>query len=112
MSVTNLLRTGSNTLAAEVHRFSRSEGDLSFDLQLLATSLEPELRFTGPPQTLAGGTWFLSFSGSPAAVVLVQRSTDLRHWVAVGSVVLTNGTGSITAAPSASSLSFFRLGER
>ena len=112
VSVTNLLRTGSNTLAAEVHRFSRSEGDLSFDLQLLATSLEPELRFTGPPQMLAGGTWFLSFSGSPAAVVLVQRSTDLRHWVAVGSVVLTNGTGSITAAPSASSLSFFRLGER
>src|SRR6185436_3016138 len=61
------VRTGTNTMAVEVHRRSRSEGDLSFDLQLRGTlrkvdSVPPSPRvpvFDRLPERTADGRWIL-----------------------------------------------------
>src|SRR6185295_17692539 len=73
------LRPGENTLAVEVHRYSRSEGDLSFDLQLASVPAgfvpaEAPLRFTGPP-VREGASWRLSFSGPIGSSIHVEGSS-------------------------------------
>ena len=109
------LRPGTNTLAVEVHRYSRSEADLSFDLQLTAVPApflpaEPPLRFTGPPER-EGTSWRLVFSGPLGSTVNVESSSDPAGfvWQNLGRVTLTNGTGSFLHSPPAGMEQFYRL---
>ncbi len=109
------LRPGTNTLAVEVHRHTRSKADLSFDLQLRSLSAEtapsePLLRFTRPP-SLQGNAWHLEFAGPPGSTVQVECDSNpaAAVWSKLGSVMLTNGTGSFLHQPPNGTPQFYRL---
>ncbi|MDO8632166.1 MAG: hypothetical protein Q7R41_16910, partial [Phycisphaerales bacterium] len=109
-AIANLLRAGINTIAVEVHRRSQSEGDLSFDLQLLAGDAEEMVHFAGPPRRVSLTAWAVDFRGPVSATVLVESSSNFNSWANLGSVFLANGSASFTntiAAGTASS--FYRL---
>lgn len=104
---TGALREGRNVISAEVHRFDPGEGDLSFDLQLLAR-LVPATCLTGA--LTDSGTVRLSVSGAADKVAVIEGSNTLETWTAVGEVTLTNGAGSLETAPApAPSFRFFRV---
>jgi hypothetical protein len=109
------LRPGTNTLAVEVHRHSRSEADLSFDLQLTAvparfSPAEPPLRFTGPP-VREGTSWRILFSGPLESTVTVESSSNPAAvaWQDLGRVTLTNGSGNFLHNQPAGAVQFYRL---
>jgi len=109
------LRPGTNTLAVKVHRYSRSEADLSFDLQLTAVpagfvAAEPALQFTGPP-VREGTSWRLVFAGPHGTTVNVEGSSDPAAivWQNLGRVTLTNGSGSFLHLPPEGGVQFYRL---
>ena len=109
-AITNVLQPGTNTVAVEVHRRSRSENDLSFDLQLLAAAPEERLRFTGPPRRVSAGAWALDFQGPVGGAVIVEASSALANWSHLGSVALVNGQGSFTnTVPTGTAWNFYRL---
>jgi len=111
-AVTNLLRTGTNTVAVEVHRRSLSEGDLSFDLQLSAYPAPTPIQFIGQPRRIAAATIALDFRGPVGATVFIDRSFNLNQWSALASIVLTNGAASLTNNIGSGTPScFFRLRE-
>jgi hypothetical protein len=107
-SVPNLLRAGSNTLAVEVHRHSRTEGDLSFDLQLLATLKASPPEFADPPRSAGGSTWTLDFTATGSGLVTLEVSTDLHQWTVAGTATPVDGKGSFTV-PSSGAHSFYRM---
>lgn len=107
-SLPNLLRAGSNTLAAEVHRHSRSEGDLSFDLQLLATLKASPPAFAGPPHQVSGASWIIGFTAANPTPVTLEASAHLGEWTAVATVVPVDGRGTFSVS-SASRYSFYRM---
>ncbi|HKS37997.1 MAG TPA: hypothetical protein VJW76_12445, partial [Verrucomicrobiae bacterium] len=109
------LRPGPNTLAVEVHRRSRSETDLSFDLQLTSVPTEfvpgtQPLRFTGSP-VREGNSWRLVFSGPPGSAVNVEcnSNTAAVGWRNLGTVTLTNETGSFVHNSLAGTVQLYRL---
>ena len=79
---------GENTLAAEVHLASAASESLGFDLQLLATA--------APAITAVarlGAQAKLSLAGSSNAPTTIQATTNCVSWTSLGSLVLTNGSG-------------------
>lgn len=109
-TIANALRAGTNTLAVEVHRRSLSEGDLSFDLQLLAGASDEVLQFTASPRRVSPGAWALDFRGPAGASVFVEGASGFNTWSNLGSVVLSNGSGSFTNSPAGGvAWSFYRL---
>jgi hypothetical protein len=108
--ITNVARAGMNTIAVEVHRRSRSEGDLSFDLHLQASEVAETLQFSGPPRRVSAGAWALDFRGPTGSAIFVESSSSLSNWVNLGSVLLTNRSAAFTNTPAAESrLNFYRL---
>ncbi|MBL9129291.1 MAG: hypothetical protein JNL97_16695, partial [Verrucomicrobiales bacterium] len=110
--ITASLREGTNVIAAEVHRFSRSEADLSFDLQLMGRTPVPRPRFASLPRLAAGGGWTVEVVAEPGDWVDVERSSDLRSWTTVASVVPARGEATVTLQPDSATRAFFRLRER
>lgn len=108
--LTQALQVGTNTIAAEVHRRSRSEGDLSFDLQLLGVPAEPVLRFESAPRRVSNRSWALDIQGPVGATVFVEGSTQLNAWSDLGRVILSNGAASFTNSPAPDAAEgYFRL---
>ncbi|MCC7373412.1 MAG: hypothetical protein IT581_02060 [Verrucomicrobiales bacterium] len=105
----NLLVTGTNVIAVEVHRHSRSEADLSFDLQVLGRIARPVLRFVGTPEIRQGGGIELSFEGGVDDEVFLEWSSDVRVWSVVGRVVLDQGKGTYSINATNAAAGFFRL---
>lgn len=105
---TAVLREGRNVIAVEVHRFDPGEGDLSFDLQLLAR-IVPAVNLAAA-LLVGGDTLRLSVSGASGSTAVVEGATDFGTWTEAGQVSLTNGAGSLDvplgAAPS---FRFFRV---
>ena len=88
-----LLVNGTNTLAVEIHQAAVNSSDLSFDLQLTAMeSTTP--RFTGNAFGLNG--YQLTLCGPSTTNVTVQATTNFAAWTIIGSVVLTNGKGTLS----------------
>ena len=82
---------GENTLAVEVHLASPTSENLRFDLQLLATE--------APAITAVarlGAQARLSLAGSSNAPTTVQFTTNCVSWTSLGSLVLTNGSGTFS----------------
>ncbi|MDA1273128.1 MAG: hypothetical protein O2960_03610 [Verrucomicrobia bacterium] len=103
------LRTGQNLIAIEVHRRSRSEGDLSFDARLLADLKPRPLRFSTHP-ALVATHWQFSVEGPAGLNVTIQGSSDLVNWIAVGTLALDSGTGTFVDPRNAKGgHQFFRL---
>jgi hypothetical protein len=104
------LRPVENTLAVEVHRYSRGEADLSFDLQLASVPAEAPLRFTSPP-VREGASWRLVFSGPIGSSINVEGSSKpaATAWQNLGRVTLTNGSGSFLHSPAEGAVQFYRL---
>ncbi len=101
-----LLGNGPNTLAVEIHQAALNDADLSFDLQLIA------LESTTPQFTswsVGPNTFELTLCGPSTTNVTVQASTNFSAWTNLGSVTLTNGTGTFTV-PQATNVGqrFFR----
>jgi hypothetical protein len=88
-----LLVNGTNTLAVEIHQAALNDADLSFDLQLVAMeSTTPQfLSWNVGPNTFE-----LTLCGPSTTNVTVQASTNFNTWTNLGSVTLTNGTGTFT----------------
>ena len=86
-----LLVEGTNTLAAEVHLASASSNSLSFDLQLVAT----EAPFITNVTRLASQAK-LFIAGSSNSPTTIQATTNFLNWTNLGSVLLTNGSGSFS----------------
>ena len=107
--VSNVLREGPNLLAAEVHRFSRSESDLSFELQLLGRSPNPIPRFSTLPKFVEDMGWVLNLEAGVGDEVLIENSLDLRVWTELGRLALTNGTGTFPAGSLDAPANFYRL---
>jgi hypothetical protein len=109
-TITNNLIAGTNSIAVEVHRRSRSEETLSFDLQLEALLRPAPLEFASPPVHLPDGAWVLDVRGPAGATVTVEASSDFSAWTDLTSVMLpASGAASVTNDPGASAYSFFRL---
>jgi hypothetical protein len=88
-----LLSPGTNTLAVEVHQAALNDADLSFDLQLVALeSATPQFM----SWSLGPNTFELTLCGPSTTNVTVQASTNFVTWTNVGSVTLTNGTGTFS----------------
>jgi hypothetical protein len=101
-----LLRNGTNTLAVEIHQAALNDADLSFDLQLSAMeSTTPQFM----SWTVGTNTFLMTLCGPSTTNVTVQASTNFVAWTNVGSVTLTNGTGtfSVPLSPNADQR-FFR----
>lgn len=86
------LQNGKNTLAIEVHRRSRTEKDLSFDLQLHAGLKEGPLRFRKSP-IFIDGQWQFEIEGPSGGTVFIDSSSTLSDWKLIGSVELPGGAG-------------------
>lgn len=87
-----LLRTGTNVVAAEIHRFDPMGPDLSFDLQLLEGAVELPPRFTASPR-LVSGQWRIDLAGPSGSSVVIENSDDIQTWAEAGRVILTGGVG-------------------
>ncbi len=87
----SLIRTGTNTLAVEVHRFDPSGPTLSFDLQLLEGPLEASRRFTAAPR-LTNNLCLISVAGPVGTVLTIEASANLQNWSFAGQTTLVNGT--------------------
>ena len=87
----SLIRTGTNTLAVEVHRFDPSGPTLSFDLQLLEGPIEAQRRFTSAPR-LTNNLCRISVAGPVGSVLTIDASPDLQNWSFAGQTLLINGT--------------------
>lgn len=88
-----LLINGTNTLAVEIHQAAVNDSDLSFDLQLVAME-STTLRFMN--WSVGTNTFQVTLCGPSTTNVTVQASTNFLTWTNLGSVVLTNGVGTIT----------------
>jgi hypothetical protein len=102
-----LLRSGTNTVAAEVHRFKSFGPGLQFDAQLLEAKVEQPPRFVGMPR-LTNGVWHSTIAGPSGMAVIIERSDDLHDWRRVGEVILQGGVG-IFEESVESSRSFYRI---
>ena len=83
-----LLAEGTNTIAAEVHLASVTATNLAFDLQLIATEapfITSVARLTNQAKLFIAGS-----SNSPTTI---QATTNFLTWTNLGSVLLTNGSG-------------------
>ena len=87
----SLIRTGTNTLAVEVHRFDPGGNSLSFDLQLLEGPLEALRRFTTVPR-LTNNLCRISVAGPVGSMLTIDGSPDLQNWSIAGQTILINGT--------------------
>jgi hypothetical protein len=101
-----LLREGTNTIAAEVHLASASSNSMSFDLQLVATEapfITSLTRLTNQAKIFLAGS-----SNSPTTI---QATTNLLSWANLGSLLLTNGSGTFSD-PAATNFNsrFYRAG--
>jgi hypothetical protein len=87
-----LLVNGTNTLAVEIHQAAVNSSDISFDLQLVAfESTTPGFVSYG----LGTNRFQLQLCGPSTTNVTVQATTNFAVWTNIGSVILTNGTGSV-----------------
>ena len=85
-----LLVNGTNTLAVEIHQAALTDADLSFDMQLVAMeSTTPQFM----SWSVGTNTFELTLCGPSTTNVTVQASTNFSAWTNLGSVTLTNGTG-------------------
>lgn len=88
-----LLVNGTNTLAIEIHQAAVTSPDISFDLQLIAMeSTTP--RFMS--WSVGTNTFQMTLCGPSTTNVTVQASTNFNTWTNLGSVTLTNGTGTFS----------------
>lgn len=94
--ITNVLRAGTNTLAVEVHRASPAEEDLSFDLQLVATSLNVAPAIVSPPKRTSASTWKIDFQAAVESPISLETSVNLQTWDLAQIVMTTNGAGSFS----------------
>ena len=86
-----LLREGANVLAVEVHLASAASNSMSFDLQLVATEapcITAITRLNNQAKLFLAGA-----SNSPTTV---RVTTDFLNWTNLGSVLLTNGSGTFS----------------
>lgn len=87
-----LLVNGTNTLAVEIHQAAVNDPDLSFDLQLVAQeSTTPRFMSYG----LETNRFEFQLCGPSTTNVTVQATTNFNAWTNIGSVILTNGIGSV-----------------
>jgi hypothetical protein len=103
-----LVRTGSNTVAVELHRRDPTGPDLSFDLQLSEGAVDLPAHFIGMPK-LIGGMWRIDIAGPAGSLVRVEACGDLSQWTEVGQVILTGGVGQFQEAASGVEPRFYRL---
>jgi hypothetical protein len=86
-----LLAEGANTLAAEIHLASVTATNMAFDLQLIAT----EAPFaTSILRTNNRAKIFLT--GSSNSPTTIRATTNFLTWTNLGSVLLTNGSGTFS----------------
>jgi hypothetical protein len=104
-----LLRPGTNTLAAELHRFTSYGPALKFDAQLLEAKVDRPPRFIGVPQ-FVNNIWRSTIAGPAGMAVTIERSDDLHEWRRVGEVVLQGGTATFEETVE-SSRSFYRIAQ-
>jgi hypothetical protein len=102
-----LVRTGSNTVAVELHRMDPIGPDLSFDLQLSEGAVDLPAHFTSLPK-LISGNWRIGIAGPAGSLVRVEACGDLSQWTEVGQVILTGGVGQFQENTSADTR-FYRL---
>jgi hypothetical protein len=86
-----LLREGTNFLAVEVHLASAASNSMSFDLQLVATEAPCITAIT----RLANQAK-LFLAGASNSPTIVRVTTDFLNWTNLGSVLLTNGSGTFS----------------
>jgi hypothetical protein len=99
-----LLLEGTNTLAVEVHQAAANSPDLSFDAQLLAfEAARPEILTAARKP---GGAFALTLTGSGSSLT-IEASTNLTHWSALGSALLTNGHGAFLDSAATNALRRF-----
>lgn len=104
-----LLRSGTNTIAVEVHRMVRWQYELSFDLQLVQSSVELPARFSSAPVVM-DGKWRANVTGPIGSAASVEASSDLQFWFPAGQVALPRGTNVFEEAiSSAGAHRFFRI---
>ena len=104
------LAAGTNILAVEIHQGAVDSGDISFDLELVATLIQPEPQFT---LIVSGGVFRLLWP-APAGPFHLEQTTNFTPpvtWSAAGDSVSNDGYWNqvrVTNNP-ASSQRFFRL---
>jgi len=99
-----LLVNGTNTLAVEIHQAAMNDSDLSFDLQLVAMeSTTP--RFMS--WSVGTNSVQLTLCGPSTTNATIQATTNFTTWTNLGSVILTNGSGTFLAPQSAESDQYF-----
>ena len=86
-----ILREGTNTLAVEVHLAAATSTSLSFDLQLIATEAPVVTAITRLTNQAK-----LFLTGSSNAPTTIRATTNFLSWLNLGSVILTNGSGTFS----------------
>ena len=83
-----LLHEGANTLAVEVHLASAANDVMSFDLQLVATDAPLATAITH-----AANQTKIVLAGSGNSPTTIEATTNFMDWTTLGSLILTNGSG-------------------
>ena len=86
-----LLVEGTNTIATEVHLASVTATNMAFDLQLVAT----EAPFITSIALLTNQTQIF-IAGSSNSPTTIQATTNFLSWTNLGSLILTNGSGTFS----------------
>ena len=86
-----LLAEGTNTIAAEVHLASVTATNMGFDLQLIAT--EAPFITAVSWQTNGAKIFLAGATNSPTTIL---ATTNFLNWTNLGSVLLTNGSGTFS----------------
>jgi hypothetical protein len=103
------LQNGRNLIAVEVHRRSRTEGDLSFDARLTARMKPVPLRFT-EISWATDGNLQIRVEGPDGRNIQVQTSSNLIDWIRLRNLTLQNNTATFReSAAAGSEPQFFRL---
>ena len=101
-----LLSEGTNTLAVEVHLASVTATNMAFDLQLITT----EAPFITSIAALPGQTEIF-ITGSSNSPTMIQATSDFLNWTNLGSLLLTNGSGTfLDSAATNFNFRFYRPG--
>jgi hypothetical protein len=90
----SLLRTGTNEMAAEVHRFDADGPSLIFDLQLAEAKVDSPPGFTS--MRFTNGAFNASLRGPNGLRVRIDSSADFADWQLNRFVTLTNGVATFS----------------
>lgn len=100
---------GSNVIAAEIHQYSSSSQDISFDLELIGHRTPIESPRLVRAEIIPGPGFHLSFDSALGGSYVIEASTNLQAWMPISTNIPPAGTVDFVTPATSPAQRFFRV---